>query len=223
MALSLRAVLFDLDGTLLDTAPDMVGALNALRREQSLAPMPYEAIRSAVSHGAARVVKAGFPDANPEEALQLQRRFLEIYRSALSRETRLFPGMDAVLDALASWHIKSGIVTNKAAWLTEPLLEELGLRHRFACVVSGDTLAERKPHPLPLLHAAALAEVSPSECIYIGDAERDVQAAHAAAMPALVANYGYLRPDEDARQWGGDGYLERPLDLLDWLKASGRL
>jgi N-acetyl-D-muramate 6-phosphate phosphatase len=221
--MALRAVLFDLDGTLLDTAPDMVGALNALRREESLAPMPYDTIRSAVSHGAARVVKAGFPDANPESALRLQQRFLDIYRGALSRETRLFPGMSEVLDALASLGIKSGIVTNKAAWLTEPLLAELGLRARFACVVSGDTLVERKPHPRPLLHAAALAEVDPGDCIYVGDAERDVQAAHAAAMPALVANYGYLRADEDSAQWGGDGYLQRPLDLLDWLKANGRL
>jgi 2-phosphoglycolate phosphatase len=216
-------VLFDLDGTLLDTAPDMVGALNALRQEQSLAPLPFEAVRSAVSHGAARIVKAGFADADPETLLRLQQRFLEIYRGALSRETRLFPGMDAVLQALAGWQIKCGIVTNKAAWLTDPLLAELGLRERFACVVSGDTVAERKPHPLPLIHAAALAEVSPSECIYVGDAERDVQAAHSAAMPALVANYGYLRADEDSSAWGGDGYLNRPLDLLDWLEASGRL
>jgi N-acetyl-D-muramate 6-phosphate phosphatase len=221
--MALSAVLFDLDGTLLDTAPDMVGALNALRREESLAPLPYDEIRSAVSHGAARVVKAGFPSANPERALQLQQRFLEIYRGALSRETRLFPGMEEVLDALASWHIKSGIVTNKAAWLTEPLLSELGLRARFACVVSGDTVTERKPHPMPMLHAAALAEVAPAECIYVGDAERDVQAAHAAAMPALVANYGYLRADEDSTRWGADGYLTQPLDLLDWLTASGRL
>jgi phosphoglycolate phosphatase len=185
--------------------------------------MPYEAIRSVVSHGAARVVKAGFPGASPESLTKLQQRFLEIYRSALSSETRLFPGMEEVLDTLANWRIKSGIVTNKAAWLTEPLLAALGLRARFACVVSGDTLAERKPHPKPLLHAAALAEVSPSDCIYVGDAERDVEAAHAAAMPALVANYGYLRADEDSSLWGGDGYLQRPLDLLDWLKGSGRL
>jgi 2-phosphoglycolate phosphatase len=218
-----RAVLFDLDGTLLDTAPDMVGALNALRAEHSLASMPYDAIRSVVSHGAARVVKAGFPDANPEFALQLQQRFLEIYRGALTRETKLFPGMDEVLDALTGWRIKSGIVTNKPAWLTEPLLSELGLRARFACVVSGDTVAERKPHPMPMLHAASLAEVAPTECIYVGDAERDVQAAHAAEMPALVANYGYLRADEDSTCWGGDGYLTRPLDLLDWLKANGHV
>jgi 2-phosphoglycolate phosphatase len=223
MAPTLRAVLFDLDGTLLDTAPDMIGALNALRREHSLAPLPYEAIRGVVSHGAARMVKAGFADADPETLLRLQQRFLEIYRGALSRETRLFPGMDVVLETLAGWRIKSGIVTNKPAWLTEPLLAELGLRARFACVVSGDTLAERKPHPLPLLHAAALAEVSPAECIYVGDAERDVQAAHGADMPALVANYGYLRADEDSSAWDGDGYLSRPLDLVDWLKASGRL
>jgi phosphoglycolate phosphatase len=219
----MRAVLFDLDGTLLDTAPDMVGALNALRQERQLALLPYAAIRSSVSHGAARVVQAGFPDADPESQQQLQRRFLEIYRGALCRETRLFPGMDEVLNELASLGIKSGIVTNKAAWLTDPLLAELGLRARFACVVSGDTVAERKPHPLPLLHAAALAEVTPSECIYVGDAERDVQAAHRAAMPALVANYGYLRADENSADWGAEGYLNQALDLLDWLKASGRL
>jgi N-acetyl-D-muramate 6-phosphate phosphatase len=223
MAVTLRAVLFDLDGTLLDTAPDMVGALNRLREEHSLAPLPFDAVRSAVSHGAVRVVKTGFPNADEQHLPALQQRFLEIYRSALCRETRLFAGMDEVLEALAGWRMKSGIVTNKAAWLTDPLLTDLGIRASFACVVSGDTVAERKPHPLPLLHAAALAEVRPSECIYVGDAQRDVQAAHAAGMAALVANYGYLRADEDSRDWGGDGYLNHPLDLLDWLKASGRL
>jgi 2-phosphoglycolate phosphatase len=223
MAVTLRAVLFDLDGTVLDTAPDMVGALNTLRAEHSLAPLPFDAVRSAVSHGSARVVKAGFPEADAASSVALQQRFLEIYRGGLCRETRLFAGMDEVLNALANWRMKSGIVTNKPAWLTDPLLADLGLSARFACVVSGDTVAERKPHPMPLLHAAALAGVSPSECIYVGDAQRDVQAAHAAAMPALVANYGYLRADEDPTMWGGDGYLNRPLDLLDWLKASGRL
>ena len=212
-----------MDGTLLDTAPDMVNALNNLRREHHFSPLPYELVRSAVSHGAARVVRIGFESAGAEEFARLQQRFLEIYRGALSEHTRLFPGMLEVLQELDARGLKYGIVTNKAGWLTEPLLAQLNLRSRFVCVVSGDTLAERKPHPKPLLHAAALAGVSPGECIYVGDAERDVQAAHAAAMPALVANYGYLRADEDASQWGGDGYLERPLDLLDWLNASGRL
>jgi phosphoglycolate phosphatase len=148
---------------------------------------------------------------------------LEIYRGSLSGRTKLFAGMTEVLQTLEAWRIKSGIVTNKAAWLTDPLLEELGLRQHFACVVSGDSVAQRKPHPLPLLHAAMLAQVPVDACIYVGDAERDVQAAHAAGMPALVANYGYLRPDEDSRTWGGDGYLTQPLDLLEWLQRSGRL
>jgi phosphoglycolate phosphatase len=222
MAPRLRAILFDMDGTLLDTAPDMAGALNALRAEQGLAPLPYDAVRSTVSHGAARVVNTGFPDATPESTAALQSRFLEIYRGALSAGTRLFPGMEQVLNTLAGRHLVSGIVTNKAAWLTDPLLEQLGLRARFACVVSGDTLPERKPHPQPLLHAAKLAGVAPEECIYVGDAERDVQAAHAAGMAAVVANYGYLHADEDSAAWGAEGYLAQALDLLGWLDASGR-
>jgi N-acetyl-D-muramate 6-phosphate phosphatase len=218
----LRAVLFDMDGTLLDTAPDMVNALNALRGEHQLAPLPYEVVRSAVSHGAARVVRIGFESVGEPQFTQLQQRFLQIYRGALSEHSRLFPGMPAVLDELDMRGLKYGIVTNKAAWLTEPLLEQLQLRSRFACVVSGDTLAERKPHPLPLLHAAALAGVAPEACVYVGDAQRDVEAAHAAGMPALVANYGYLRADEDSRSWGGDIYLQQPLDLLDWLRGLDR-
>jgi phosphoglycolate phosphatase len=215
-------VLFDLDGTLLDTAPDMVGALNELRREHHLAPLPYEVVRAAVSHGAARVVRIGFETAGEQELARLQQRFLEIYRGALSEHTQLFPGMAEVLDEIDARGLKAGIITNKAAWLTEPLLEQLKLRSRFACVVSGDTLAVRKPHPQPLLHAAALAEVPPEACIYVGDAQRDVEAAHGAGMPALVANYGYLRPDEDTRSWDGDLYLEKPLDLLDWLRSLDR-
>ncbi len=219
----MRAILFDLDGTLLDTAPDMVGALNALRGEQGCAPLPYEEVRPAVSHGAARILKTGFPDAMPDRAAALQGRYLEIYRCALSRETRLFPGMEQVLDVLAGRRLKLGIVTNKPAWLTEPLLEEMGLRARFDCVVSGDTLAERKPHPLPLLHAAMLAGTAPGACVYVGDAERDIQAAHAAGMQGLVADYGYLAADEDSTAWGGDGHLRQAADILDWLDASGRL
>ena len=218
----LRAVLFDLDGTLLDTAPDMVGALNDLRQEHHLAPLPYELVRSAVSHGAARVVKVGFEHAGEQELARLQQRFLDIYRGSLSGRTQLFPAMSEVLDELDARGLKYGIVTNKAGWLTEPLLEQLELRSRFACVVSGDTLAVRKPNPEPLLHAAALAGVPASTCVYVGDAQRDIDAAHAAGMPALVANYGYLRPDEDTASWDGDLYLQQPRDLLEWLRGLDR-
>jgi N-acetyl-D-muramate 6-phosphate phosphatase len=214
---ALRAALFDLDGTLLDTAPDMIGALNALRSEESLAPLPIAQVRPAVSHGSARLVKVGFPEAIEERFLTLQRRFLEIYAARLSEETRLFDGMGSVLEELASRRIAVGIVTNKPARLTEALLRDLELRERFTCVVSGDSLSERKPHPLPMLHAAATAGAAPDECIYVGDAERDVQAAHAAGMEALVATYGYLGEDEDWRIWGADGFIEHPRDLLAWL------
>jgi 2-phosphoglycolate phosphatase len=216
----LRAVLFDLDGTLLDTAPDMVGALNALRVQEQLAALPYDEVRALVSHGAGRLVKFGFPDAEAARALSLQDRFLEIYRGAVSKETRLFAGMDQVLTALAQRGLLCGIVTNKPAWLTEPLLAQLGLSHRFACVVSGDSVGERKPHPMPMLHAAKLAGVNPSQCLYLGDAERDIQAAHAAGMPALVATYGYLEPNEDWQAWGGDGFIATPLQLLAWLDRN---
>jgi N-acetyl-D-muramate 6-phosphate phosphatase len=210
-------VLFDLDGTLLDTAPDMVGALSTLRAEHSLPPLPYATVRAMVSHGSARIVRTGFPQAEAEEFASLQARYLQIYRNALSNGTRLFPGMAQVLDGLAGLGLHAGIVTNKPAWLTDPLLEQLNLRSRFVCVVSGDTVAERKPHPMPLLHAAQLAGVAPGACIYVGDALRDVQAAHAAGMPVLVANYGYLLPEDDTTAWGGDGFLQEPVDLLQWL------
>ena len=216
-------MLFDLDGTLLDTAPDMHRALNALRRENGLDQLPYDAIRPYVSHGAAGVVRAGFGPMDDAAARALQRRFIELYSDAICIDTKLFPGMDDALGAIAARGLSSGIVTNKAAWLTERLIDSLGLRSRFVCIVSGDTVAERKPHPLPLLHAASLARAAPEECIYIGDAARDVQAAHAAGMPALVARYGYFSADEDVDAWGGDGDLESPADLIRWLAGSGRL
>jgi 2-phosphoglycolate phosphatase len=219
----LQAVLFDLDGTVLDTAPDMCRAMNALLVERQRAPLPYAVLRPWVSHGAAGVLRQGFADVDAATFRELQQRFLDLYSADLSAGTRLFPGMERVLDRLAELNLRTGIVTNKAAWLTEPLLERLSLRQRFDCVVSGDSVAERKPHPLPMWHAANLAGVAPAACLYVGDAERDVQAAHAAGMTALVALYGYLGADEDPRTWGGDGHLEVPLDLLTWLDASGRL
>ena len=222
MSSTLRTVLFDLDGTVLDTAPDMVAALNTLRIENSLPPLPYDRVRGAVSHGAARIVKTGFPEVEggPFETLRL--RYLQIYSGALAQLTRLFPGMEQVLVSLSERGLSAGIVTNKPAWLTDPLLEAMQLRSRFVCVVSGDTLTERKPHPLPLLHAAQLAGATAQECIYVGDALRDVEAAHAAHMRALIADYGYKLPEEDSSTWKGDAHLQQPLDLLDWLNDEGR-
>jgi len=213
----LRGVLFDLDGTLLDTAADMAQALNRLLVAEGFDALPFERIRPLVSHGAPRLIRLGFgePEAAHYESLRV--RFLDFYRAALSVHTRLFEGFEEVLEALEYAGLPWGIVTNKPGWLTNPLLEELGLAARCGCVVSGDTLAERKPHPLPLLHAAALIKLEPRDCIYLGDAERDVQAARKAGMIPLVAGFGYLNEGEDPAAWQPDGVLGRPEDLLDWL------
>lgn len=219
--LPLQAVLFDLDGTLLDTAPDMTGALNRLRVEHGREPMAFEALRPSVSHGSARLVRIGFPEVDESALPALQLRFLEIYSVNLSSGTRLFPGMDQALTELAQLGLEMGIVTNKPGWLTAPLLEQLQLNSRFACVISGDTLPQRKPHPLPLLHAAHLARSSPSRCIYVGDAERDIQAARGAGMPSLIARYGYIGADEQTDAWQADGELATAADLLPWLRTRG--
>ena len=218
----LRGVLFDLDGTVLDTAPDFHRVMNLLLAEQGRAPLALSAIRPHVSHGSRRVVRLGFPDADEGEFAALQRRFLDLYRASLCVETRLFDGMAKVLDGLGSRGLRAGIVTNKPAWLTDPLLAGLDLRRRFDCVVSGDTVGVGKPDPAPLVHAAGLAGLTPGDCIYVGDAERDVQAAHRAGMPGLIATYGYIGADDDLGTWNGDGHLDSPRALLDWLDASGR-
>ena len=211
------AILFDLDGTLLDTAPDMVGALNRLRVEEGREPLPLAEVRASVSHGAARLVTVGFPDAAGEGFERLRLRFLDLYAHNLADGTSLFPGVARLLGTLEADRVPWGIVTNKPAWLTDPLLERLRLNSRACCVVSGDTVAERKPHPLPLLHAARLTGVPPQHCVYVGDAERDIVAGLAAGMQTVVAAYGYLGPEDRPLQWNPHGIVERPAELLDWL------
>jgi N-acetyl-D-muramate 6-phosphate phosphatase len=214
------ALLLDLDGTLLDTAPDMGGALNRLRAEHGLEPLAAEVIRPVVSHGAMRLVALGFPEAAGESFESLRLRFLDLYAAHLAVGTRLFPGFDAVLETLESRGLPWGVVTNKPGWLTTPLLAALGLDHRSACAVSGDTLPERKPHPLPLLHAARLLGVEPGRCIYVGDAERDIQAGRAAGMTTLVATYGYISAGEDPLQWQPHGMVSEPAELLAWVDGA---
>jgi 2-phosphoglycolate phosphatase len=213
----LRGVLFDLDGTLLDTAPDMAAALNQLRVAEGLEALPFSQIRPLVSHGAPRLLRLAFGEPEAERHESLRRRFLDFYRAALAVHTRLFDGFDAVLSSIEDSGLRWGIVTNKPGWLAEPLVAEVGLAGRCACLVSGDTLAERKPHPLPLLHAAGLLGIEPRECVYVGDAERDVQAARNAGMIPLVAGFGYLGDGEDPAAWQAEAIIARPEELVDWL------
>jgi N-acetyl-D-muramate 6-phosphate phosphatase len=217
MKLRHEALLLDLDGTLLDTAPDMGGALNRLRQEHGREPLPAGRIRPVVSHGAMKLVALGFPEATGPDFERLRLRFLDLYAANLSEGTRLFPGFEQVLATLEALDIPWGIVTNKPGWLTRPLLAAIGLDRRAACAVSGDTVAERKPHPLPLLHAASLLSVAAERCVYVGDAERDIQAGRAAGMTTVVAAYGYLAAEDDPRSWQPDGIVEEPGDLLSWI------
>lgn len=211
-------VLFDLDGTLLDTAPDLAAALNRLRRERGEPELPPAAIRPTVSHGSPGMLKLGF-GLEPDDALypELNRRFLELYRAAIAVETALFPGMAEVLVHLETAGIHWGVVTNKPAWLTEPLLKALDLWSRAACVVSGDTLDKRKPDPEPLWYACERVGVAPGRSLYVGDAERDVQAGNRAGMITLIAGFGYLGAEDRPGEWGANGLLARPGDLLGWL------
>lgn len=216
-------VLFDLDGTLLDTAPDLAAALNRLRRERGEPELSPVAIRPTVSHGSPGMLKLGF-GLEPDDARypELNQQFLALYREAIAVRTTLFPGMAKVLAYLEAAGIPWGVVTNKPGWLTEPLLKALALWPRAACVVSGDTLDKRKPDPEPLWHACERVGIAPARALYVGDAERDVQAGNRAGMTTLVAGFGYLGAEDRPEDWGAAGLLEQPTDLLDWLAAVSR-
>jgi phosphoglycolate phosphatase len=213
----IKAVLFDLDGTLLDTAQDFHESLNDLRAEEDLEPLSFEIVRAQVSHGGHALVRLGFGQLDPEAHEAMRTRLLNIYRQRLAKHTRLFEGGDEMLDALENRGLTWGIVTNKPGWLTDPLLIEVNLATRARAIVSGDTLPERKPHPMPLLHAAKTLGVEPRECVFVGDAERDAQAAQSAGMYSVIAGFGYIGDDDRADEWFQHGWLDTPLDLLAWL------
>lgn len=209
-----RAVLFDLDGTLVDTAPDMARALNEVLVEEGRAPLAFEAIRPHVSKGSTGLLDAAYGAAQPNaERERLRQRFLDRYRADLASESRPFPGMEQFLRDLEQASIAWGIVTNKPMWLAEPLLRLLGLDARCACLVAGDTLDRRKPDPDPLLHACACLGIEPAHARYVGDDARDVAAGRAAGMATFVALFGYLGTDECPENWGADGLVASPAEL----------
>jgi 2-phosphoglycolate phosphatase len=209
--------LFDLDGTLLDTAPDLASALNRVRAKSNLPPISFERIRSIVSHGSYALCRLGselLEESSKFEEFRLE--FLDQYARHVARETRLFEGMDQLLRTLESANIPWGIVTNKPASLTEPLLTELGLDRRAAVVISGDTIAQKKPHPAPLLLAAERMHVSAGHCVYIGDAERDIAGGNAAGMRTIAVRYGYIAHDESPDGWGAEVVVNSPSEIIDW-------
>ncbi|MFZ5484482.1 MAG: HAD family hydrolase [Pseudomonadota bacterium] len=212
-----QAVFFDLDGTLVDTAPDLGWVLNHLLDRHGLPTRSMHDIRPQASHGTQGLLKLGFGlDPTAPEFSTLRAEFLDLYGKHLAVASRPFPGVARLLDELDARRIPWGVVTNKPARYTRPLLETLGLYARACCVVSGDSCPRPKPAPEPMWAACRAVTVAPETCLYVGDAERDIQAAHAAAMPALVALYGYLAESDQPDTWGAEAAIGHPLELLDY-------
>jgi phosphoglycolate phosphatase len=210
-----RAVLFDFDGTLADTAADLARALNRLRSARGLGELPLAALRPHASGGARGLIGAGLDIAPGHADYQgLREAFLEHYESEICTDTRLFPGMLELLSALEARRLRWGIVTNKSTRLTQLLVRELGLEARVACVVCGDTTPHLKPNPAPLLHAAGELALAPRECVYLGDDLRDIQAARAAGMRCIAVAWGY---GTGLPSWSADAVIDRPGDLMEWI------
>jgi 2-phosphoglycolate phosphatase len=214
----IRAVLFDLDGTLIDSAPDLAGAGNDMRITRGLAALPYEAFRPMVGAGARGMLGIALQvtPAEPDFAA-LRDEFLSRYEARMTRDTRVFDAMRPVLAALQSNAVPWAIVTNKAERLTLPLVQALGLHEQAAAVVGGDTTPHSKPHPAPLLEAARRIGAAPESCVYVGDDLRDVQAGHAAGMATVAAGWGYLGQGDPITAWGADHVIEKPAELLNLL------
>ena len=213
-----RAVLFDLDGTLADTAQDLGTALNRLLQEHGKSPLPYASIRPVASHGARGLINLGFGiDRDHPEFESLRQRFLDYYDTSFADLTTIFDGINNLLQQLAQRDIAWGVVTNKPMRFTDRLVPALPWSVQPGVIVSGDTVGVPKPDPRPLLYAAEKLGVAPDQCIYLGDAERDVEAAIAAGMKPLIANYGYIAETDLPESWGAAGFIDRPEQLIDYL------
>jgi len=210
-----RCVLFDLDGTLLDSAPDMAATVNRMRAARGTPPMPLAQLRPHVSKGARAMSAAAFPELGGEVPPALVKEFLAVYAEELGHHGAAFDGIEDMLAALEADGARWGIVTNKPEYLARRLMPSLGWETRSGVLIGGDTLAERKPHPLPLLHAADAMGFDIADCVYVGDDERDILAARAAGMRSLVALWGYRLDGDDPLSWQADAMAGTPAQLLD--------
>lgn len=216
--LPIKCVLFDLDGTLLDTAPDLLAALNVVLAAEGREALTLEQARHTVSHGSTVMLEFAF--GTDQAATELHRRrelFLDYYASNISRHTTLFAALPEVLATLEAAGMPWGIVTNKPEYLTFPLLDALDLRTRAGSIIGGDTLDVAKPHPKPLLVAAQQCGAAPEHCLYVGDAERDIIAGRNAGMTTLIAAWGYLNANDEHLDWQADGIIANPAEILNWL------
>lgn len=215
-----KLVLFDLDGTLLDSAPDMAATVNRMRAARGQGAMPLAELRPHVSKGSRAMSAAAFPELGGEVPPELIREFLDTYEQELGRHSVLFDGVAELLDAIEAAGSRWGIVTNKPEYLAKQIVPTLGWEARCAVLIGGDTLPQRKPHPLPLLHAAEQLGVAIADCAYVGDDQRDIDAARAAGMRSVVALWGYRPDGDDPAGWGGDAMAETACALLDGIAMS---
>ncbi|MGB6976620.1 MAG: HAD-IA family hydrolase [Gammaproteobacteria bacterium] len=218
MKSTIAAVLLDLDGTLLDTAPDLATALNVVLQQRGHPPLPFHLIRPWCSEGSKGLLGLGFhiDDKHPDFP-QLRTDFLQAYHHHLIEKTAVFPGMVEVLNYLVARRVPWGIVTNKPIALAEELLNAFDLPD-YKCLIGGDSLAKRKPEPEPLLHACAQLGYTPEKCVYIGDSQRDIEAAKRAQMLAVAALYGYRTSEDHPGRWQADFYIDSPHDIIPLLE-----
>lgn len=213
----IEAVLFDLDGTLLDTAPDLIRAVNRLRASLGLDEVPVEQVRPFVSKGGKAMIQAAFHDWDEARRDALLQPFLDFYREQIVVDTALFDGFEEALQALERQRMRLAIVTNKPAWLTLPVLAQTQLAHRFPVVISGDSLPEKKPHPAPVIEACRLLGIGTERAVMVGDDERDILSARAAGVRSIAVRFGYAGADECLDQWRADAVIDTPGGLIEWL------
>jgi 2-phosphoglycolate phosphatase len=211
-------VLFDLDGTLADTAPDLADTLNQVLSEHEKTTLPLDKIKPLISQGGVGMLKYAFNLENDSPQLEeLRVRFLDIYRNNLDKKTRLFKGIPELLSSLDEKRVPWGIVTNKSERFTIPLTKSLELYDKTECIVAGDTIEFSKPHPAPMHHACKLLGCNPEETLFVGDAKKDIEAGNSAGMLTLIASYGYIGIDVDIHEWDADGIIDAPIAIKEWL------
>ncbi|MGY3040571.1 2-phosphoglycolate phosphatase [Rhodanobacter sp. TND4EL1] len=216
---NIQGVLFDLDGTLLDSAPDLYAALIAQCAEEGVESPPYAPVREVVSRGARAVLRCAFAERGEEGLLALVPRYLELYQQVMARQTQAFDGVDTLLAQIETQGLRWGIVTNKAAFLTDELVQRIGWAGRASAVVSGDTLPVKKPDPAPVLLACERAGLTPARCLFVGDDRRDIQAGAAAGLFTVAVSWGYLDGGDPA-SWGADAVVDHPSALAGLLQLQ---
>jgi phosphoglycolate phosphatase len=216
----LDCVLFDLDGTLVDTAPDLIACLNQALSAHKLPVVTDTAVKPCISMGALAMIKQAVPDLSAVDQEQLLSYMLDCYQNNIAEHSRFFQGISETLDSIESLGLKWGVVTNKRERFTQPLMDALNLTNRAACIISGDTTANSKPHPEPMFAACRQADVKPENCVYIGDASHDIAAGKNANMKTLAAIYGYIKADDQPESWGADGLIGHPSQLQTWIQAN---